>query len=468
MKLWGGRFSKPTDKLVEKFSASLPFDQRLYWEDIEGSLAHAKMLGAQGIIPEEEAETIRGALMELRLSIEANNFTFDLADEDIHMAIERALIDKIGPVGGKLHTARSRNDQVATDMRLHLKRVIIVLGEEITALQEAFLILAEEHRETVLPGYTHLQRAQPIFLAHHLLAYVFMLGRDADRLKDCYRETDIMPLGSAAMAGTSLPIDRDATAKDLGFARLSDNSMDAVSDRDWLTGFVAAGAQIMVHLSRLSEELILWSSAEFDFVEIDDSYTTGSSIMPQKKNPDVAELIRGKTARAISNVTGILTLLKGLPLTYNRDLQEDKVYLFETIDIVGDSLAVARGMVSGLVFKPKQMAEAAGGLSVATDYADYLVVKGMPFRAAHEIVGRLVRFCLDNDKEPADLTLEELQTFERRFEADALHLGDPSSSAAGRNSPGGTGSKSIERQLKTARSGLDKFTEWLRTAGPPH
>jgi len=463
MKLWGGRFSKPTDKLVEKFSASLPFDKRLYWEDIEGSLAHAKMLGAQGIITGAEADTIRSALMEIRLAIEADDFDFDLTDEDIHMSVERALIDKIGPVGGKLHTARSRNDQVATDMRLHLKRVLLVLAEEIAALQDAFLALAEKNRETVLPGYTHLQRAQPIFLAHHFLAYVFMFARDAEKLKDCYRQADVMPLGSAAMAGTPLPIDRESVAKELGFSRLSDNSMDAVSDRDWLVSFTAAAAQIMVHLSRLSEELILWSTAEFDFVEIDDSHTTGSSIMPQKKNPDVAELVRGKAARAISNVTGILTLLKGLPLTYNRDLQEDKIYLFETIDIVNDCLTVTRGMVSGLTIKVQRMAQAAGGFAVATDYADYLVVKGLPFRMAHEAVGRLVRFCLDNDKEPVDLTLEELQSFDRRFEADALALSDPKQSAAGRSSPGGTGPESIARQLETARVGIDKLREWIKS-----
>ncbi len=463
MKLWGGRFSKPTDKLVEKFSASLPFDKRLYWEDIEGSLAHTKMLGAQGIITDEDADAIRGALMEIRLAIEADAFDFDLADEDIHMAIERSLIDKIGPVGGKLHTARSRNDQVATDMRLHLKRVLIVLAEEIAALQDAFLTLAEKNRETVLPGYTHLQRAQPIFLAHHLLAYVFMFDRDAEKLKSCYREADVMPLGSAAMAGTPLPIDRESVAKELGFSRVSDNSMDAVSDRDWLVSFTAAAAQIMVHLSRLSEELIVWSSTEFGFIEIDDSHTTGSSIMPQKKNPDVAELVRGKTARAISNVTGILTLLKALPLTYNRDLQEDKVYLFETIDIVSDCLAVTRGMISGLAINTERMAEAAGGFAVATDYADYLVVKGLPFRMAHEAVGRLVRFCLDNGKEPADLTLEELQSFDRHFETDALALSDPRESAAGRNSPGGTGSESIARQLETARTAIDKLREWIKS-----
>ncbi len=461
MKLWGGRFSKPTDKLVEQFSASLPFDKRLYWEDIEGSLAHTKMLGAQGIITDKDADAIRGALMEIRLAIEADDFDFDLADEDIHMAIERALIDKIGPAGGKLHTARSRNDQVATDMRLHLKRTLIVIAGEVAALQETFLALAEEHRDTVLPGYTHLQRAQPIFLAHHLLAYVFMLDRDAEKLKNCYQEADVMPLGSAAMAGTPLPIDRESVAKELGFSRLSDNSMDAVSDRDWLISFTAAAAQIMVHLSRLSEELIIWSSAEFDFVEIDDSHTTGSSIMPQKKNPDVAELVRGKTARAISNVTGILTLLKGLPLTYNRDLQEDKIYLFETIDIVSSCLAVTRGMVGGLAVNVERMAEAAGGFAVATDYADYLVVKGLPFRMAHDVVGRLVRFCLENDKEPVDLTLEELQTFDRRFAADALSLSDPKRSAAARISPGGTGSESITSQLKTARIKLDELQEWV-------
>jgi argininosuccinate lyase len=454
MKLWGGRFSKPTDKMVENFSASLPIDKRLYREDIEGSLAHAKMLGQQGIITAEETDILRGALMEIRLAIEAGDFTFDLADEDIHMAIERALIDKVGPVGGKLHTARSRNDQVATDMRLHLKRIIPDIGQAITALRKALLDLAEENRETVLPGYTHLQRAQPVFLAHHLLAYIFMLGRDANRLDACYEEADVMPLGSAALAGTVLPIDRESVARELGFSRISANSMDAVSDRDWLIQFISASAQIMVHLSRLSEELIIWSSSEFDFIEIDDSYTTGSSIMPQKKNPDVAELIRGKSARVISNMTGILTLLKGLPLTYNRDLQEDKTYMFETIDTVGDCLRVMSGMISGLKINKERMAEAAGGFTTATDYADYLVTKGVPFRKAHEVVGRLVKASIDEGKGLADFSLDELKQFDLHFESSALDLSDPKRSAASRNSAGGTGSESVSRQLEAAREML--------------
>lgn len=461
MKLWGGRFAKQTSKLVEEFTASLLIDRRLYREDIDGSLAHAKMLGAVGIITPAEADVIRSALMEILIAIEGGEFNFDLADEDIHMAIERALIDKVGPVGGKLHTARSRNDQVVTDVRLHLKRVIPGICEQIIGVQKNFLELAKEHRTSVLPGYTHLQRAQPIFLAHHCLAYVFMLDRDIDRLVECFREADVMPLGSAAMAGTALPIDRRLVATELGFSRLSDNSMDAVSDRDFLVQFLGAASLVMVHLSRLAEELIMWSSAEFGFIEIDDSFTTGSSIMPQKKNPDVAELVRGKAGRVFGALTGMLTLLKGLPLTYNRDLQEDKIYLFEVIDTLSGCLPAMAGMIGGLKINKERLAEAAGGFSVATDFADYLVTKGLPFRQAHEVVGKMVKACLDEDKTLAQLTLPELQNFDRRFEADALALADPAASAAGRVSPGGTGTESILIQLKTAEAKITEVEKWV-------
>jgi len=462
MKPWGGRFSKATDKSVEEFTASLLLDRRLYREDIEGSLAHAKMLAAVGLITNEEVDKIRSALMEILLAVEAGEFKFDVADEDIHMAIERALIDKVGPVGGKLHTARSRNDQVATDMRLYLKRELVALGGLVVELRKVLVDLAADHQETVMPGYTHMQRAQPVFLAQHLLAYVFMLQRDGGRLRACYEEADAMPLGSAALAGTALPIDREMVAKELGFSKLSDNSMDAVSDRDFLVQFLACAALIMVHLSRLAEELVIWSSSEFDFIELDDAYTTGSSIMPQKKNPDVAELIRGKSGRVFGDVTAMLTVLKGLPLTYNRDLQEDKTFMFDAVDTLKGCLPAMTGMLRGVRVNTTRLAEAAAdGFAVATDFADYLVTKGVPFRAAHETVGKLVKQCLEEGKTLSDMTLADLQRYDRRFEADALTLSDPKASAASRNSSGGTGSESIAAQLETAAAGISEYCKWL-------
>ena len=462
MKLWGGRFSKPTDKSVEQFTSSLLLDRRLYREDVEGSLAHAKMLGAVGLISPEETDAIRSALMEMLLSIESGEFYFDPADEDIHMAIERALIDKVGPLGGKLHTARSRNDQVATDMRLYLKRKLIALGGLVVDLEKALVDLAADHLETVMPGYTHMQRAQPVFLAQHLLAYVFMLQRDGRRLRGCHEEADAMPLGSAALAGTALPIDREMVAKELGFSKISDNSMDAVSDRDFLVQFLAAAATIMVHLSRLAEELVVWSSAEFGFIELDDSYTTGSSIMPQKKNPDVAELIRGKSGRVFGGLTAMLTVLKGLPLTYNRDLQEDKTFLFDAVDTLEGCLPAMTGMLRGARVNTTVLAKAAAdGFAVATDFADYLVTKGVPFRAAHETVGKLVKWCLDEGKAETGLTLADLKKFDSRFEADALKLIDPIASAASRNSAGGTGPESIAAQMEQAGSAMADFERWL-------
>lgn len=462
MKLWGGRFSKPTDKSVEQFTSSLLIDRRLYREDIEGSLAHAKMLGAVGLISPEDSEAIRSALTEILRSIESGEFDFDPADEDIHMAIERALIEKVGPVGGKLHTARSRNDQVATDMRLHLMRAVKDIAGALVELEKVLLAIADANQATVMPGYTHLQRAQPVWLAHHLLAYVAMFRRDGRRLRHCCEEADVMPLGSAALAGTALPIDREMVAKELGFSKISENSMDAVSDRDWLLQFLSAAATIMVHLSRLAEELVVWSSAEFGFIELDDSYTTGSSIMPQKKNPDVAELIRGKSGRVFGDLTAMLTVLKGLPLTYNRDLQEDKTFMFDAIDTLSGCLPAMAGMLAGAKFdKGRMAAAAAGGFAVATDFADYLVIKGVPFRTAHETVGKLVKWCLDEGKTEADLTLADLQKFDPLFEPDALKLIDPVTSAASRNSAGGTGSARIAAQIKEAGSAIADFERWL-------
>ncbi len=461
MKLWSGRFNKGTDKTVEDFTSSLSIDKRLYKEDIAGSLAHSKMLGNTEIITDQEAQTISSALGEIETAIEENNFKFEADDEDIHMAIERALIEKIGAVGGKLHTARSRNDQVATDVRLYLKGAIVRQGHEIADLQKTLLALAEDSQETVLPGYTHLQRAQPVFLAHHFLAYVSMFGRDQKRLVECFKETDVMPLGSAAMAGTALPINRKMDATELGFTSISSNSMGPARDRDFIVQFISAAAITMSHLSRLSEEVIIWSSSEFSFIELDDGFSTGSSIMPQKKNPDVAELVRAKSSRVIGNLTGVLSLLKGLPLTYNRDLQEDKTFLFDTIDTLSGSLKTMTGLLATLTINRDQMEQAAGGFTTATDFADYLVKKDVPFRSAHEVTGKLVKWCIDNGKSLADLTLEELRQFDDRFESDALELADPTASAKSRESEGGTGQKSIEAQLKAAGANVVAFEDWL-------
>ncbi len=464
MKMWGGRFSKPTDKIVEQFTASLPIDCRLFREDIEGSLAHAKMLGAVGIITEDEAEKIRAGLLEIMGELEGGNLAIDSGDEDIHMVVERALIDKIGPIGGKLHAARSRNDQVATDMRLYLKRALKEIAGRLAELAAALLELAEANQATVMPGYTHLQRAQPVFLAHHLLAYLAMFRRDQQRLIDCFAAADVLPLGSAALAGTSLPIDREMVAKELGFSKISDNSMDSVSDRDWLVQFLAAAATIMVHLSRLSEEMVLWSSAEFAFIELDDAFTTGSSIMPQKKNPDVAELIRGKSGRVFGDLMAMLTVLKGLPLTYHRDLQEDKTFMFDAVDTLNGCLQAMAGMVAGAEIKTSRMAVVAGDFATATDFADYLVKKGVPFRSAHETVGKLVKWCLDENKFLSHLTLDDFKRFDSRFEADCLGLADPSASAAAKTSPGGTGSESIAAQIAAAKDGLVEIKRWISEA----
>ena len=399
MKLWGGRFHKSTDKLVEEFTTSLSFDKRLFKEDIAGSIAHVKMLAKQAIIPQEDSDIIQTAIQEIYREIEAEQFAFNIGDEDIHMAIERALIEKVGPVGGKLHTARSRNDQIALDTRMYLKKEIIELCGLVMDFQEVLISKSREHIETIIPGYTHMQRAQPLLLSHHFLAYFFMLQRDFYRLFNSYRETDVLPLGSAALAGTSFPIDRRYIANELGFSRVSENSLDSVSDRDFIIQFLAAAGLMMAHLSRLAEELIIWSTQEFNFIVMDDSHTTGSSIMPQKKNPDVAELARGKTGRVYGNLMAMLTVMKGLPLSYNRDLQEDKESLFDTIDTVKLTLSVLRSTIKTMSINTDKMAKAAqADFITATDYADYLVKKGMPFRVAHEVVGELVKNCIDAGK----------------------------------------------------------------------
>ncbi len=448
-KPWGGRFTGKTDKRVEAFTASIDFDKRLYPYDIEGSTAHAQMLARQGIISPAEGELIIKNLQEIRQDLAQGNFTFRTEDEDIHMAIERALIDRIGDAGGKLHTARSRNDQVALDMRLFLRdevAQIIVLLEE---LQDTLLTVAKKEINTIMPGYTHMQKAQPVLLAHYLLAYREMLARDEGRLTDSKKRFNIMPLGSAALAGTSLPIDRQYAAQLLNFPALSENSMDAVADRDFIIEFLSAAAMMMMHLSRFAEDLILWATDEFGFVEIDDAFTTGSSIMPQKKNPDVAELLRGKTARVYGNLMALLTLLKGLPMTYNRDLQEDKEPLFDTVDTVKACLQILNAMIRRLTFNRGKMRLAAmGAFSTATDAAEYLVGKGVPFRTAHSVVGRLVAYCLKQNRPLEALSLEEFQKFHREFGKDIYGRLTVESAVNARNITGGTAVERVRQRIK--------------------
>ncbi len=411
-KLWGGRFEGVTEKAVEEFTSSLHFDRRLYRHDIQGSMAHARMLARQGILSGEEAEAIILGLAEIQGEIEGDNFYFDPALEDIHMAIEARLITKIGETGRKLHTARSRNDQVALDMRLYLAEEVEVLLQDLAELRRAGARLARRYVRVILPGYTHLQRAQPVLFAHHLLAYDDMWRRDQLRLKESLARIRVSPLGAAALAGTTFPIDPEYTAGLLEFPEVFRNSLDAVSDRDFLLEFLSHAAIIMVHLSRLSEELILWASAEFGFVALPDSYATGSSIMPQKKNPDVAELIRGKSGRVAGHLMSLLMTVKGLPLAYNRDLQEDKEPLFDAVDTVRASVRLMAGMLGSLTLREDRIAQALkGGFLSATDLADYLVQQGLPFRTAHEQVGRLVRYAEFQSKELWELSLEEIQRF---------------------------------------------------------
>ncbi len=459
-KLWGGRFTKNTDVVVEEFTSSIAFDQRMYREDIAGSIAHATMLAKCGIIADNEAQAIITGLQKILADIEAGNFTFEVSLEDIHMNIEKRLTEQIGPVGGKLHTARSRNDQVALDTHLYIKREIKDIAGRLMALQQAVLELAEQNRTTIMPGYTHLQRAQPITFAHHMMAYFYMLSRDFRRLDGVWQGADIMPLGAAALAGTTFPIDRQFVAQQLNFGRVYENSIDAVSDRDYILEFLSFASILMMHLSRLSEEIILWSSTEFNFVELDDAHSTGSSIMPQKKNPDVAELVRGKTGRVIGHLMAMLTVAKGLPLAYNKDLQEDKEGLFDTIDTVKFSLTVYASMLKSMKVNGQRMLEVVSNdFSNATDMADYLVKKGLPFRQAHEVVGKSVRYSIDQDKVLAELTLAELQQFSPLFAADILEAISIDSCVKNRNSYGGTSYSAQEQSFVTARAILAQQSE---------
>ncbi len=449
------RFSRPVDDLVVNYTTSLPFDWRLYPYDIRGSIAHAQMLGKQGIIGKDEAEKISAGLNSILKEIEAGDFVFKTEVEDIHMAVEDRLFEICGGVAGKLHTARSRNDQVATDMRLFVKDVIREVQAAIAGLQNSLLTLAEANARAVMPGYTHLQPGQPVLFAHHLLAYFEMLKRDTARFSDCLMRVDELPLGSGSLAGAAYDIDRNFVAKELGFVRISNNSMDAVCDRDFVIEFAADASICMMHLSRLAEELILWSSAEFGFIEMDDAYATGSSLMPQKKNPDVAELGRGKTGRVYGHLVSLLTMMKGLPLTYNRDLQEDKEPLFDTLDTLQDSLRVFSGMVASLKVNTGKMEKAVErGYLLATDIADYLVRKGEAFRSAHGIVARLVSYAQIEGKVFSGLSLEEYKSFSPLFEKDVFDV-SAASSMASRNAPGGTAPAQVAAALATARKRLD-------------
>ncbi len=445
------RFQKKLNTKVEAYTTSLALDWRLYPYDIAGSIAHARMLAKQGIIPAEEAEIIINGLMAIKKEIEQGKFEFKPELEDIHMNIEARLIEKVGEVGGKLHTARSRNDQVALDLRLFAKEAISDTLVKLREFQQALISLAEANKGVVMPGYTHLQPAQPVLLAHHLLAYFEMLQRDASRFSDCLKRTDVMPLGSGAIAGVAYNIDREFLAHELGFSQISQNSIDAVSDRDFVVEYEAAASLCMMHLSRLAEEIILWSSAEFDFIELDEAYATGSSIMPQKKNPDVAELVRGKTGRVYGKLMALLTTMKGLPLAYNRDMQEDKEGFFDTVDTLLSSLEVFTGMVKTLRVNAKTIGQAVRqGHILATDLADYLVKKGEAFRTAHNIVGKLVSYAMEKGKSFSELSLSEYKGFSPLFEEDVYSITVESSIAA-RDIVGGTAPKQVERALATAK-----------------
>ena len=448
-KPWSGRFTEPTDRLVEEFTASIPYDWRLYPYDIAGSMAHAAMLAKTGIITRTESHKIVRGLKEILKEIVSGSFPFSIELEDIHMNIESRLIEKIGPAGGKLHTARSRNDQVALDIRMYLRDEISEIRGLLGGLQESLVGLADRYRDVVLPGYTHLQRAQPVLLGHHLLAYYEMLDRDRDRLGDCFRRVNILPLGAGALAGTVLPIDRKYVARQLGFSGLCENSMDAVSDRDFAIEFVADCAQIMMHLSRLSEELVIWSTSEFGFITLSDAFTTGSSIMPQKKNPDVAELTRGKTGRVYGSLVALLTLMKGLPLAYNRDMQEDKEPLFDAGDTVTLSLAVVTGMLKGMTVNREAMQRAAAdGFITATDLADYLVRKGMPFRRAHEVVGKAVLRATELGGGLADMPMAEYKKLAPQIEGDVYNAISVATSVGRRTSHGGTAPGNLKKRLE--------------------
>jgi len=456
-KPWSGRFNEPTDAFVEAFTASVDFDQRLYRYDIQGSIAHATMLAKADILTVAERDEIISGLEAIRDQIERGEFQWSVSLEDVHMNVESALTQRIGDAGKKLHTGRSRNDQVATDIRLYMRDEIKTICAEILRLQQALLAMAEQEADTVMPGFTHLQTAQPVTFGHHMMAWFEMLQRDRERLTDCNKRVNVMPLGAAALAGTTYPIDRHYTAELLGFERPAENSLDAVSDRDFAIEFSAAASLVMMHLSRFSEELVIWSSAQFSFIELSDSFCTGSSIMPQKKNPDVPELVRGKTGRIFGHLMSLLTLMKGQPLAYNKDNQEDKEPLFDTIDNLKGCLKVFADMIPAISCRHDNMRSAAmQGFATATDLADYLVCKGTPFRDAHEVVGKAVAFCIEKNKDLSACTLKELQQFSSNIGQDVFDVLTLEGSVAARNHIGGTAPGQVRQAINRARQ---KITE---------
>ena len=460
MKLWGGRFTKSTDSFTDHFHSCISFDQRMYKEDITGSIAHAAMLGKQGVISMEDSELLQKTLKELLADIEAGKVEFDEKAEDIHMNIETLLIERIGDVGKRLHTGRSRNDQVALDIRMYNREQIKDIKALLLELIEALNTIAENNVNTIMPGYTHLQRAQPVTLAHHVLAYCEMFKRDMDRLGDTYRRTSVMPLGSGALAATTYPLDRQAVCDALGFDSITLDSMDGVSDRDFCIDLLSALSVIMMHLSRFCEEIILWSSHEFKFVELDDAYSTGSSIMPQKKNPDMAELIRGKTGRVYGHLMGMLTMMKGLPLAYNKDMQEDKEAVFDSIDTVKMCLPVFTNMIKTAVFNKTNMYKAAkGGFTNATDAADWLVKKGVPFRDAHAILGHLVLYCINNDKGLEDLTLDEFRAISPVFDESVYEAISVEKCVEARSIPGGPSPEYIKKLIEQNKEYINSIKD---------
>jgi argininosuccinate lyase len=463
--MWGGRFRQSLDPQIAAFTTSLPFDQRLYRADILGSIAHATMLGRCGIIPAEEADQMVRALREILSEIQAGVLTIGGA-EDIHTFVEASLRTRIGEPAGRLHTARSRNDQVAADLRVYLKHEVVKVVGRTLALQQVLLALAEAHPSVIIPGYTHLQRAQPVLLAHHLLAYLWMLERDVERFMDVFRRTDVLPLGSAALAGTSYPVDRQMVASLLGFSRISENSLDATSDRDFAVEFVAAAALLMTHLSRLAGEIVLWATAEFGFVELSDTISTGSSIMPQKKNPDAAELVRGKSARVLGDLVTLLAMLRGLPLAYNSDMQEDKEAVFNAVDTATASLHVLGVVLHGLRFRTDVIAaHLRGGFMGATEIADQLARRGMPFREAHDLAGKIVLYAQDQGRELWELTDEDYKRFSPLLDAAVAEATTPRGAVANKRSLGGTAPERVEAQMQAARAAIAQTLSWL--AGLP-
>ena len=450
--LWGGRFKKEINKEMKEFTSSIAFDQKLAVYDITGSIAHVKMLGKCNIIPDVESQKIVAALEAILKDVQKNGLSITGEAEDIHTWVENKLKEKIGDIAGKLHTARSRNDQVALDERLYLKEEVKKIKASLKDLQTSLLLIAEKNLDVIMPGYTHLQHAQPIIFSHHLLAYFYKFNRDKGRMKDLFERMDVLPLGSAALAGTSFPIDREFVAKQLGFDLISENSLDAVSDRDFILEFLSAASICMMHLSRLSEEIILWSSKEFNFIELDDSFCTGSSIMPQKKNPDAAELIRGKTGRVYGNMINLFTAMKALPLAYNHDMQEDKEPLFDSVETIKKSLFLMSKMIETMqVNKEKMETSTRGDFSTATELADYLVRKGLSFREAHKIVGEIVLYCIKNKKNLSQLNLQEFKLFHKIFEEKVTELLNPHAAANAKTSYGGTSLDKVQVSIRKAK-----------------